>query len=325
MPPVGMRSNRPKAALNRASPARTSSSDAPERERERGRSGRVVDVVEAGQRAARSRSRRARRASRNRDPIEPAELDVARRDVERRPAVAAAGTAVVAEVPDVRRCELVRALRSECSTSSPRRAGGAGVPASGRRGRTGGHAPVRRRDRRPPGRLRSRRASSRRESARRRAPALGDELELAVAVELVAEEVAEQQTRAAACARAPPEARPRRPRTARARLRAPATSAEAMPGKEVRAGAVPREPVLAAEDLGRHRRRRGLAVGRRDDRDALREAERRARRRRRDRASTGASRDRGAAAAPGDAGERADARGRPTSRVRAGAPIARRA
>ncbi len=48
------------------------------------------------------------------------------------------------------------------------------------------------------------------------APALGDVLELAVAVELVAEEVAEAHDARAACAASPRAARTRRPRAARA-------------------------------------------------------------------------------------------------------------
>ncbi len=99
-------------------------------------------------------------------------------------------------------------------------------------------------------------------SATDRTPARGDVLELAVAVELVAEEVAERD-----------HARPHAARDLGQRRLVDLEEAElgvrggeeggGDPGEEVRAGAVPGEP--AAEDLGDHRRRRRLAVRRGDE------------------------------------------------------------
>ena len=95
-------------------------------------------------------------------------------------------------------------------------------------------------------------------------PAFGNELELAVAVELVAEEVAEADR-----------SRPQPPhelgQRALVHLEQPeigVLGAEQRGGDsrdEVRAGSVVREPVPRTQDLGRHRRCRRLAVRGRDD------------------------------------------------------------
>ena len=219
-------------------------------------------------RAARARSPpRPRRVSR-REPrrVEPAQLDVPRGDVERGPRVPAARAAVVAEVADVGRGEVVRACRSEGSTSSrPRAAGAAG------RG-VGSSRPKRSAARRPSARsattassafttsvvssgkaLRRPRASARRRARARRSGRAGRG------------RGCRARRRAAAAARAPRAARPRRPRTGRDRLAAPRRARTRSP----RAGS--RRPgstrgVVAAEDLRRHRGRRGLAVRRGDER-----------------------------------------------------------
>ena len=105
------------------------------------------------------------------------------------------------------------------------------------------------------------------EARDRGAPALGDVLELAVAVELVAKEVAERD-----------DARLHAPHHLRQRELVDLEQAEVGVGSgeqgggdargEVGAGVVPGEPVAAAEDPRQHRARRRLAVRRRDDGDA---------------------------------------------------------
>ena len=108
----------------------------------------------------------------------------------------------------------------------------------------------------------------RRQGGRRGPPALGDVLELAVAVELVTEEVAEQH-----CTRPDPadDLRQRAFVDLEQTQLGVALGEEGGgdPGNEVRAGAVPGEPVARLEDLGSHRRRRRLAVRRRDDGGAV--------------------------------------------------------
>ncbi len=102
------------------------------------------------------------------------------------------------------------------------------------------------------------------------APALGDDLELAVAIELVAKEVAERNDpgphacqRLGECSLVDLE---------EAELRMAARDeGRCDPRQEVRSRAVPGELVALPEDLGGHRRRRGLAVGRRHHGDAVRE------------------------------------------------------
>ena len=103
------------------------------------------------------------------------------------------------------------------------------------------------------------------------------ELQLAVAVELVAEEVREQQRPSAARGGRPRAAPPRRPRTARARRRARRAGSRRRPRRGSRPSCCGR-PAPAAQDLGDHRRRRRLAVRRRDEHRARAAAAPRARR-----------------------------------------------
>ena len=160
-------------------------------------------------------------------------------------------------------------------------------------------------------------------SARRPPPALGDELELAVAVELVAEEVAEAD-RARPHARArPPAAPPRPPRTAPARRRAAASSAEATPETRFAPERVVREPEARREDLGRHRRRRRLAVRRRDERRSRRKPRGQPVDRARVELPEQLARHRRAAARAGEARQPRGGRARRRSRRRAGLPGAR--
>ena len=113
----------------------------------------------------------------------------------------------------------------------------------------------------------------RRQLRRRSTPALGDVLELAVAVELVAEEVAEQHR---ARADAADDLRQR----ALVDLEQPelgvalGEQGRGDPGDEIRARAVPGELAAGLEDLRRHRRRRRLPVRRRDDGRAVRQPRR---------------------------------------------------
>jgi len=107
------------------------------------------------------------------------------------------------------------------------------------------------------------------------APALGDQLELAVSVELVPEEISQADG-----------ARPHAPEHLWERglvhleepeLGVPRREERRRHARdEVRAGVVVREPEAWAEDLGRHRRGRRLAVRRRDDRGPGRQAGRQA-------------------------------------------------
>ena len=113
--------------------------------------------------------------------------------------------------------------------------------------------------------------SVRGQSGHRLPPALGDELEFAVPVELVAEEVAEAN-------RSRPQAPQELRQGALVHLEQPEIG---IPGAqqrgrysrdEIRAGTVVREPVPRTEDLGRHRGRRRLAVRRRDDSGSRRQS-----------------------------------------------------
>ena len=162
-----------------------------EGQRQRSGSERVVDVVETGEGESHVNAA-LRSRERERGALEPLELHVGRTDVERRPRVAAGGAAVVAEVTDVGRRVVV------------------GVPADdavlgvGRvlQCRTGLARVVEAVDDRS--RARARELAELRIVAvhdeRRNgvelldgaSPALGHELELPVAVELVAEQVAEE-------------------------------------------------------------------------------------------------------------------------------------
>ena len=103
-------------------------------------------------------------------------------------------------------------------------------------------------------------------------PAVGEQLELAVAVELVAEQVGEQQQARVELARPRSAARPRRPRTAPAGPR-PRPGVEQRGGHSpghVRAGAVVDHRAPGALEAGREHRGRGrLAVRGRDQHRAL--------------------------------------------------------
>ena len=201
-----MRSKRPNAPPKLSRPATISSSDAP--------SASASDAAAARcrrcrARAARSRTRRValRRRQQERDGLEPVQLELTRRDVERRPCVPARGAAVVAEVADVGGRVLVRRPAAD----APLRVRGV-LEARPR-------VPAGRRARRPARPARSRARSptcgsspfttSVEAGAGRghRPPARGHVLELAVAVELVAEQVAEAD---GARAHAPRDLRQRR-------------------------------------------------------------------------------------------------------------------
>ena len=159
--------------------------------------------------------------------------------------MAAASTAVVAEVADVGGGDRRTAPRSGGSTSSRLRAGAM------RRACRGSSRPKRSARARPSARSAttgsSRVHDQRRvvgESVERIAPTLGDELELAVAVELVAEEVAECDD---ARSRAGDRLGQRRlVHLEQSEIASPAPSERRCdPGEQVRAGPVPREASLA--------------------------------------------------------------------------------
>ena len=195
--PTAIRSKRPNAAEKRSSPATTSSSGSLERERERRRRERVVDVVEPRQREP-DAAEPPRQLERERDAVEPVAARSSRAaNVERRPRVPAARAAVVAEVADVGGCVLVAASPQ---THAVRRVGG--VLERRPRERAGRRAPKTTAGLGAAGEVADERVVAVHDEQRRRAsacdgraPALGDELELAVAVELVAEEVAEAKQR----------------------------------------------------------------------------------------------------------------------------------
>ena len=233
----------------------------PEAERRRGEG--VVDVVEAGHGKAHAGATRGGR-ERERDSVEPFGLDRARRDVERWPLVAADLAAVGAEVADVDGLVAVRMAAADAvlrvggvreRRSRARRVVDAepdhGLAVVGERG-----------DERVVGVDGENRVRC--ERLHRRPPPLGDVLELAVAVELIPEEIAEGDD---------------------ARLRAPdhlgedelvhleepqlrVTRGEKRRGDargEVRAGVVPGEAAGGGEDRAGHGGRRRLAVRRRDE------------------------------------------------------------
>ena len=106
MSPTAIRSKRPNAAPNRSRPAADLLQRRPERLRERGRSERVVDVVEAGEGQPKADAP-LRRLERERRRLEPVELDLRRPHLQRGPRVAAGRAAVVAEVADVGGREVV--------------------------------------------------------------------------------------------------------------------------------------------------------------------------------------------------------------------------
>ncbi len=205
--------------------------------------------------------------------MQPAELDVPGGDVERGPGVPAAWAAVVAEMADVGGCEVVRRSAAKAVLRVSRvlevRPGVTRVvQAEAERGRaTVGKI----RDDGIVGVHDQRRVDGK--ALGGGAPALGDELQLAVAVELVAEEVAEGED-----ARLQP--RERLGQRGLVHLEQPELGSPRRdegrrdPGEQVRTGPVPREASPIAEDLRRHRGRRGLAVRRREDNGALGQASR---------------------------------------------------
>jgi hypothetical protein len=107
------------------------------------------------------------------------------------------------------------------------------------------------------------------------APALGDELELAVPVELVAEEVAQaERTRADSTGDV---GKRGLVDLEQAQLRFPGREQRRSDSRnQVRSRAVVSEPHPTLEDLGDHRRRRRLAVGRRHESRSLGEPRREA-------------------------------------------------
>ena len=129
----------------------------------------------------------------------------------------AGGAAVVAEMADVGGGVLVRGCRSARSTASRPRAAAPGARGADRRGRRRSRRSGRGRGSPTCGSspLTTSVVESGRSRTVRRQP-LRDVLELAVAVELVAEEVSERGARAARSVEPPPAARPRPPRAGRA-------------------------------------------------------------------------------------------------------------
>ena len=265
-----MRSKRPNAAEKRSSPAAIVVEPHAERAGEgRCRHG-VVDVVEPRQ-AELDPARAFRRVEPEGGALQPLQVDVPCRYLQRRPLVVAARAAVVPEVADVRGRVDVRRAAADAVLR-------VGRVLQGRAGDTrvveteGDALCVRLADR---GELRVVGVVDERRRLRQPGhgvpPALGDELELAVPVELVAEEVAEADR-----------SRPQPLHELGQRALVHLEQAEVgVPGgeqgggdarDEVRAGRVVREPVPRAQDLGRHRSRRGLAVRGGDDRGSRRES-----------------------------------------------------
>ena len=218
----------------------------------------VVDVVEAGERELHA-ARLALQLQVEGDSVECAELDVARHDVQRRPCDVPVRAAVVTEVADVRRGVLERLTAAQAVL----RVGGV-LERGPRDARV-----VKPEDER--GGVRGREITDERvvpvdhqgragpQRAHGVAPALGDELELAVAVELVSEEV--------------PEADGARPDAAHHLRQGCLVHLEEAElgiaggeerggdtGEEVRARAVVGEPDARAEDLRCHRGGRRLPV-----------------------------------------------------------------
>ena len=239
---------------------------------ERGCADRVVDVVEARERQFDPRRALGSDEVEGR-AAEPVQLDRPRANLQLGPSVSARRATVVAEVPDIRRGELVRVpardavARIGCVLQ--RGAGVAGVvEAVGDRSD-------------PPARevadLRVVAVDDEHclggQLRRSGAPALGDVLELAVAVELVAGEVSEQHC---AGADAADDLRQRAlVDLQQPELGVPLCEQGGRDARdEVRARPVPGESSAAADDLRHHRRGRRLAVRRRDDGRSLRQPRR---------------------------------------------------
>ena len=161
------------------------------------------------------------------------------------------------------------------------------------------------------------------EGGDRRAPALGDVLELAVAVELVAEEVAERDDARAHA----------HDHLGQGELVHLEQAELGVVGREqgggdargeVGTGVVPGQPVRGAEDAGEHRARRRLPVRRRDDGDAGRQPGRECVDRTRIDLPEQLAGQRRAAAAPGRAREAPDEAGGARLESRGGLPCGSR-
>ena len=124
-----------------------------ERPGERGRGERVVDVVEPGK-GELDPPRPLGRDEVERRAVEPAQLELPRRDVERRPRVPAGRAAVVAEVADVRGRVVVRRAADDAVLRVGRVLERRAARGAGRRGRSGPRRPGRGRARRRAGRRR---------------------------------------------------------------------------------------------------------------------------------------------------------------------------
>ena len=304
-------SARPNAGATAREPRDDRVEPVPQLEAQRRGPERVVDVVEAGERQL-DPCRGAVGVQREGGGADPAQLDVAGHDGRLGAPLAAVRAVVAAEVREVDRVVRV------------------GVPAAPAVLRVGGVLELRVGERvvldaevaraaLPPevGDERVVGVEHERRLARVRGddvgPALGDDLELAVAVELVAEEVGEQQRARAQLAdhgaepelvdleepEAAVELAPAAPRGRRQRGRDPAG--------HVRARAVVHERLARAlEDRRDHRGRRRLAVGRADHRAAVLQPRAEQADGVRLQAREDLPRERRAAAAPGGAHERAD-------------------
>ncbi len=285
--PIAIRSKRPNAAEKRPRPRADVCRRDTECEAERRGRECVVDVVEPRQ--AQLDPRFAGRGSqREGGSVEAAQLDLARRHVERRSGVAAVRAAVVAEMADVGGRVHVRRPAAEAVLRVGR------VLERGSRLR-GVVDPERERPRAVAAEVADLRVVAvdderrLRQRGDRLAPAGGDELELAVAVELVAEEVREEQRLRTDATRDLGQRALvdlEQPELGVARLEQRRGDA----GDEVRPGAVVRDAGERREQLGGHRRGRRLPVRRRDEHRPLRAGAGRAGRSRSGRASTGASR-----------------------------------
>ena len=209
------------------------------------------------------------RGERERRAVEAVQLDLACDDVERRTRVAAVRAAVVAEMPDVRGGVVVRRAAAQAvlrvGRVLERRAGVARV-VEAEDARAGVVA-------RQVADLRVV-AVDDEAGVRQRgdgvAPAGGDGLELAVAVELVAEEIAEQDRPRLD---APGDLGERRlVDLEEAELRVARVEQGGGDARdEVGAGGVVGDPHARPQDLREHRRRRRLAVRRRDEHGAVRQ------------------------------------------------------
>ena len=188
--PIVTRSARPKAGLTAARPAAIVREPHPQRQAQRRRAQRVVDVVEPGE-GELDIHRPRRGVEHEGGAAGPVQLDVMGGDGRLGPALAAVGAVVDAEVPQVDRVVFVgvAAAAAVLGVRGVLHLGGghrrvldaevahAGVLAS----EVGDQGVVR-----VGGQLRARR-----QGGHRRGPAVGDRLQLAVAVELIAEQVAQ--------------------------------------------------------------------------------------------------------------------------------------